>query len=368
MGRLGEFIVFFFITVLASHVLKTLILAGFFRHVLNHSPGPCRIIKVNGSEDFALLPDGLVFVSSGLRYKVLTGYDPVIDTWESKLMTFDLNKPSENPVELTLKNFNRTGFNPHGISVYRDASSGTVSLFVVNHRSDAQAIEIFDFERETHSLIHRRSVVDALIWSPNNLHAVGPDSFYVTNDNFFHFDNTLLRVLHTFLLNKWLHCNIVFFDGFKAIEAIGGVHPNGINMDKDERFVFTSALYENGIAVFRRRQDNTLEASQLIKVGSIVDNINVDPVTGDLWVAALPRVLEFSAHSQNLSHLSPSQVLTVQLGEPSTSGEAFPDYKIREVYMNDGQELSGCTTALVYKDRLLMGAVFSNMLYCEMNC
>ena len=113
------------------------------------------------------------FVTQGLRYKVLMWFDPVIDTWEGKLMTFNLNKPSENPVELTLKNFNRTGFNPHGISVYRDPSSGAVSLFVVNHRPDAQAIEIFDFERETHSLIHRRSVVDELIWSPNNLYAVG---------------------------------------------------------------------------------------------------------------------------------------------------------------------------------------------------
>ena len=94
----------------------------------------------------------------------------------------------------------------------------------------------------------------------------------------------------------------------------------------------------------------------------------MDAVTGDLWVAAFPKVLEFSEHSQNLSHLSPSQVLTVQLGEPSLSGEAFPDYKVREVYVNDGQELSGCTTALVYKNRLLMGAVFSNMLYCEMKC
>lgn len=27
----------------------------------------------------------------------------------------------------------------------------------------------------------------------------------------------------------------MFFDGFKAIEAIGGVYPNGISMDKDER-------------------------------------------------------------------------------------------------------------------------------------
>ena len=59
--------------------------------------------------------------------------------------------------------------------MYLDQASGAVSLFVINHRPDAQAIEIFDFERETHSLIHRRSVVDDLIWSPNNLYAVGKD-------------------------------------------------------------------------------------------------------------------------------------------------------------------------------------------------
>lgn len=92
------------------------------------------------------------------------------------MLTFDFNNPDQKPVELTLKNFNRTGFNPHGISVYRDQSSGLVSVFVVNHRPDAQVIEIFDFERETHSLIHRRSVTDELIWSPNNLYAVGEDA------------------------------------------------------------------------------------------------------------------------------------------------------------------------------------------------
>ena len=119
-----------------------------------------------------LLFSSLIY-EQGLRYKLALYYDPEIDKRDSKLLTFDLNKPDQVPVELTLKNFNRTGFNPHGISVYRDPSSGQVSLFVVNHRPDAQAIEIFDFERETRSLIHRRSVVDDLIWSPNDVYAVG---------------------------------------------------------------------------------------------------------------------------------------------------------------------------------------------------
>ena len=71
----------------------------------------------------------------------------------------------------------------------------------------------------------------------------GPDSFYVTNDNIFHFDNTVLCVLHVLILHKWFHSNIVFFDGFKAIEAIGGVDPNGISMDKDERLAYAGCNY-----------------------------------------------------------------------------------------------------------------------------
>lgn len=63
----------------------------------------------------------------------------------------------------------------------------------------------------------------------------GPDSFYVTNDNFFHFDNTVLRFMNTFFLFYWLHGSIVFFDGFKGIKAFSGGHPNGISMDKDGR-------------------------------------------------------------------------------------------------------------------------------------
>ena len=63
----------------------------------------------------------------------------------------------------------------------------------------------------------------------------GPDSFYLTNMNFFHVKNKFLCLLHTVLLHDVLHGNIVFFDGFKAIKAVGGINGNGIVMDKDER-------------------------------------------------------------------------------------------------------------------------------------
>lgn len=103
-----------------------------------------------------------------------------------------------------------------------------------------------------------------------------------------------------------------------------------------------------------------------IKIGSYVDNVNVDPATGNLWVAGLSKGMDAAEHANNLSYPCPSQVLTVKLGKPSTSGIAFPENEVREVYVNDGNELSFATSAIVYKDRLLIGSLDSNMLYCEL--
>ncbi|XP_015769516.1 PREDICTED: serum paraoxonase/arylesterase 1-like [Acropora digitifera] len=364
MGRFGEFAAVAVVAVFVYHCLTILINAGAFTHTVNHSPGPCRPIKVNGSEDLALLPDGLVFISSVLRYKLPFSYDAELDKRDSKLLTFDFAKPDQDPIEVTLKNFNRTGFNPHGITVYQDPSSNRVSLFVINHRLDSQAIEIFDLERASHSLVHRRSVVDPLIWSPNNLYAVGPNSFYVTNDNFFHFESTVLRQVATFFLNYWLHGSVVFFDGVRGFEVAQG-HPNGISMDKSERFVIVPNTLSRSVVVYRRRHDNSLEETQTIKVGSLIDNVNVDPVTGNLWLAGIPRVSDIVEHINNISHRSPSQIMMLQLGEPASSGIGFPDYQLREAYMDDGRQITGATSAVVYKDRLLIGSICGNLLLCE---
>ena len=88
-------------------------------------------------------------------------------------MTLFLPHKEETPWELPLNSFDDSGFNPHGLSLYTDPHTGVVSVFVVNHKADGtQAIEIFDFATQTHSLVHRRTVVDPKINSPNDLVAV----------------------------------------------------------------------------------------------------------------------------------------------------------------------------------------------------
>ena len=75
--------------------------------------------------------------------------------------------------EITFKFFDQTGFNPHGISVNVDPDTGRVRLFVINHRAQADVIEIFQLDQDSQVLLHIRTVTDELIFSANSVTATG---------------------------------------------------------------------------------------------------------------------------------------------------------------------------------------------------
>lgn len=105
---------------------------------------------------------------------------------------------------------------------------------------------------------------------------------------------------------------------------------------------------------------------QQINIGTHADNINLDHDTGVFWVAAVPKGLDFVKYTKNLQHPAPSQVLTLKLNtEKQGHSIPFPDYELREVYLNDGREHRGSTSAAHYKGQLLIGGIFDKMLMCE---
>jgi hypothetical protein len=85
----------------------------------------------------------------------------------------DLNEREPEPTIVSLKSFNRSDFNPHGISIHEDPTTGQVTFFVINHKQTDQAVEIFDFNKESRCLYRRKTVVDKMIYSPNDVLAVG---------------------------------------------------------------------------------------------------------------------------------------------------------------------------------------------------
>lgn len=79
-----------------------------------------------------------------------------------------------------------------------------------------------------------------MFFSVNDIVAVGVESFYATNDRYFHSDALLL--ITVFLDLTW--CDVVFYSPHEVRVVADGLRsPNGINISPDKRLI--SVRYTN---------------------------------------------------------------------------------------------------------------------------
>lgn len=324
--------------------------AGEFKDIEPHFDGEIRKISgVIGAEDITINPEtGVAYLSCDDRRATLRG-EPVQGT----IYAYDLK--SENPALVNLtRGFSRP-FHPHGISLYV-GRIGQAELFVINHDADTTRIELFDVTPD--SLIFRESFVDGSIHSANDILAVGPRQFYVTNDH--GYTSALGRTFEEYF--RLPKANVVYFDDVEfIIVATGLQYANGINMSPDGSRVYVAETTGFGINVYERDPEfGELKLLQSIDLNTGVDNIEVD-AAGNLWIGAHPKLLTFVKHSKNSSKLSPSQILKIT---PTGEGE----YQVEEIFLSDGIHISGSSVGAVFEDDLLIGSVFDDLfLRCKMH-
>jgi arylesterase / paraoxonase len=332
----------------AAWVFDLLWSAGQFKTIEPHFAGKCNpVVGLIGAEDITIHPQtGIAYISACDRRAVSNG-----QPGNGGIYAYDLNRAAPEPVLLTPDA--AKDFQPHGISLYV-AGNGLDALFAVNHQGGKQAIEIYDL---THGeLSHRRTVTDPLLVSPNDLVAVGPDQFYVTNDH--RYVAGARRMLEEYLRLRL--SNVVFYNGSEFVEVATGIgYANGINLSADGRTLFLCAVTERALHLYDRDPaTNRLTLREKIKLNTGVDNIEVDP-EGGLWIGAHPKLLSFVKHSQDPSQRSPSQILHLI---PRPDG----GYAVEEIYLNAGEEISGSSVGAVRNNRLLIGAVFDpKFLDCQ---
>ncbi|KAI0234526.1 Serum paraoxonase/arylesterase 1 [Lamellibrachia satsuma] len=191
------------------------------------------------------------------------------------------------------------------------------------------------------------------IISLNDIVATGEDSFYFTNFIKFDFKVEFLRGLSL--------GSVGFYDGISGhILLTRRSIPNGINTSPDGKYVYLAETGGKRISVYIRESDNTLTLTQVVPLGTHVDNIDVDVVTGHLWVAAHPDAQLLVNHLPWPNNpFAPSQVLRLTLSEDSKVTD------IVEVYYNDGRQISASTVAVHYRRYMLVGSVFTKLLLCE---
>ncbi|XP_042329482.1 serum paraoxonase/arylesterase 2-like isoform X2 [Sceloporus undulatus] len=314
----------------------------------------CHLIKgiEFGSEDIDILPNGLAFISSGLKYPGLQSFAP---DKRGEILLMDLNEENPRPVELRIsRGFDLASFNPHGISLYIDEDD-TVYLFVVNHPQIKTTVELFKFMEDDNSLVHLKTIKHELLSSVNDIVAVGPDSFYATND--YYFTEANLKTLEMFLGLTWT--NIVYYSPKEVREVAGGLYSaNGINISPDGKYVYVADIMDHSIHVFEKHANLSLSRLKVFQSDTLIDNISVDPYTGDIWVGCHPNGMKLIFYDPE--NLPGSEVLRIQdiLSEKPT---------VTQVYIDDGSLIQGSSSAAVYNGHLLIGTVFHRALHCVLD-
>jgi arylesterase / paraoxonase len=321
--------------------------AGEFKTLTPHFAGECTIVGgVVGAEDIVIdHAKGLAFVSAADRRASLAGAPPRGGTY-----LYDLADAEHRLRKLTPDA--SPEFFPHGVSLHV-GPDGRTTLLVVNHERGKHSIEVYRWDGER--LSHAKTIADPLMVSPNDVHAIDHERFFVTND---HANPPgWARTVEEYLQREI--SNVLYYDGARFHEAAAGIGlPNGVNGSPDGRTLYVASTITGSIRLFALDPANgALTPSGRIEVGSGVDNIDVD-AGGRLWVAAHPKLLTFVHHISHPTALAPSQVFRI---EPASG-------RVEEVFLDLGSRLSGSSVAAFHDGRMLVGAVFDpKFLDCKLD-
>ena len=329
-------------------VFKTVWESGAFKKIVPIRECACtQVHGAVGAEDIAVDRDtGIAYISSSDRRAAMRGEHAA-----GAIYSYSLK--SEKPVLKNLTAGFKKDFHPHGIYLY-SKGRGTKLLFVVNHVRDTRSngaangerVEIFRIMGN--GLRHIETLSDPLITSPNDICAVGPRSFYISND---HGSKTAFQKKIEDYLQRPLSY-IVYYDGRSFRKAANKLsYVNGLALSRDGKTLYAAATVDRMIRVFDRdAATGDLKRRVDIFLNTGVDNLDVDS-KGDIWVGCHPKLLAFMKHSKDPESLSPSQVLRIIPGGNDT-------YDMKQVYLDTGEEISGSSVAVRFRRRLLIGSVF----------
>ncbi|RMD89657.1 MAG: hypothetical protein D6807_03310 [Alphaproteobacteria bacterium] len=329
--------------------------AGLLRRLETVRPGACAAITgFEGPEDIVVDAERrLAYVTNADRLAVTRDHG----TPDGAILLLSLADGAA-AVPQRLAPLPPDSFFPHGLDLWI-GPDGERRLFVVNHGRDGHthAVEIFRVIDDGHRLVHVETVRSSLFIDPNDIVAVGPRQFYLTN--LYGSRSSLARKLEGYLMLPL--ASVVYYDGARAREVVKGLAmANGIARSADGSRIYVAEITGRAVnAFFRAPGGGTLGKSWRLKLPMGVDNLSID-ADGVLWATGHPRLLAINARLAGGDAPSPSEVIRID----GASGDA-PAWKT--VYLDDGRELSAASVAVHEEGRLLIGAVFGNrVLDCRL--
>ncbi|KAI5237861.1 serum paraoxonase/arylesterase family protein [Aureobasidium subglaciale] len=283
-------------------------------------------------------------------------------------------------IRLSFIGFDQT-FVTHGIDVIADPSAkDTVYIFAVNHQPNPEfvasrrehiqksnsRIELFRHVIGTSTAKHIRTISHPRVETPNDIHAISPTEFYVTNDHFYR--EGLMRELESVAPVKWSNTQLVSItdlyatspsEGLEVQTALTGIkNNNGLgHIHESEEVTVVSA--ERGILyrTFPHAENKTLEVRESIHLDSTLDNPTWyhDPWATDsdnrsgYILAGLARGLDLASNTKNPEAKDPVYVWLVQRNPSPTlsEGQQEGNWEKKLIFQDDGAKVRTASAAVV---------------------
>ncbi|KAK6005815.1 hypothetical protein QM012_007457 [Aureobasidium pullulans] len=369
------------------HELKVV---GVGRTVVSTIPNAVDYVKIEDTthcEDLHYYaPANLLFTACEDRhtrfewFPPLGSFDPPEDGTQGSIHVID--PETMKSIRLSFLNFDKT-FVTHGIDVIADPQAkDAVYIFAVNHYPNPEfvstrrehivksnsRIELFRHVIGSSTLKHVRTISHKLIETPNDIYAVSPNGFYVTNDH--RHREGLMRELEMVAPFGWsntIHVSITdstaYSDtaGVEATIALTGIkNNNGLGHVHDFNEV-TVISAERGILYrcFADPQNKTLSIEETVHLDSTLDNpswyhdpwASADDDKSGYVLAGLARGIDLAGHTRDPSAKDPAYVWLMQRQQSSSSidkdAQAEGAWEKKLVFADDGAKVRTASAAVI---------------------
>lgn len=283
-------------------------------------------------------------------------------------------------------------FITHGIDILTSPSdSSTIYIFAINHLAHPEAnkptqaqkaisrVEIFSHTLGSTTAQHIRSVAHPNIRTPNDIYAISPTSFYVTNDH--HYRDGPMRILEDLGwrgVAGWSDTQHVTFDaqdptgnanstaGVTSVTALTGLHNNnGLGHGETPETVLIGSAASGELTRLLRNVDSAndpeLEVLEHIQMDSFIDNptyfrdrytVTPQDDTSGYVMAGLARGVDIMDDLQDPNgvipvvvwHVKPN-VTVAEMGEKRPRG--VDPWTRKMIFRDDGKVASGAATAVL---------------------
>ncbi|KAG0214225.1 Arylesterase-domain-containing protein [Mortierella sp. GBAus27b] len=307
---------------------------------------------------------GIAFTSCGNAEARKGWYPPMAkinatteNAFQDKFVIYDLKSGKYDVMELAgLPAETDRVF--HGLDIY-ERSANEFTIFAVNHRRTGSVIEVLEYTVGDKVVQYKETIKHELIKTPNDIIALGPRSFYVSNDHYY--STGIKRVIEDSLRRPW--GNVIYYSPDNVFVAYDGVaSANGMTANTDRSTVYVSACFGGALHVLKPRENHTLVDEDYIKLDFFTDNPSYDPETDSIFLTGHVQPLKMvqGLDTPIKPIVGPSKVVKISKNPQAEKAADASKYLVETVLVDDGHLISTGTTAALDRKHgiMLVGTAF----------